>query len=176
MITTMYHHNGVGLAAPQIGLSKRLFIAAEVDKTQDDTEDEDAPPPVTIQEKRERWHIIRDHVMVNPEILSYEGQQAGVDGCLSLPGLFTEAVERPDRVRVRYQDVAGEQHELVAEGHFAWVIQHEYDHLEGVFFLERLPSAERKAFMNEHRSELAQMQRDAKAFLKEHKNAPISLV
>ena len=168
---TMYHHNGIGLAAPQIGIPKRLFIAVEAHKDED--EPEDAPPPKTIAEKRERWGVIKEHIMINPELSNIEGRQLGVDGCLSLPGLFVEDMERDHGLHVRFQDVRGNWHELDAEGHFAWVIQHEYDHLEGIIFLDHLPEARRKAFMTEHRSDLADMQREAKAFLKEHKDAPV---
>lgn len=169
----MYHHNGIGLAAPQIGISKRLFIAVEAQKNEDEDEPEDAPPPQTIEEKRERWGVIKEHVMVNPQVSQLEGRQLGVDGCLSIPGLFVEDMEREQRLHVRFQDIEGDWHELNAEGHFAWVIQHEYDHLEGILFLDHLPEARRKAFMTEHRSDFAEMQRNAKAFLKENKDAPV---
>ena len=86
MLETMYHYNGIGLAGPQIGLSKRLFVATEIDKDKAQEEDEDTPPPLTIDEKRERWGVVTEHFMVNPEILSRGGEQPGVDGCLSLPG------------------------------------------------------------------------------------------
>ena len=171
MVETMYEHNGVGLAGPQIGLPERLFVAAETDKAEDE-EAEELPPPQTREEKRQRWGVVKEHVMVNPEILRREGNQTGFDGCLSLPGLYVDDMERDFEVSVRYQDVQGEWHELDASGHFAWVIQHEYDHLEGVLFLDRMSEARRRAFMGEHRSELAQMQRDAKAMLKDLKGSP----
>ena len=173
MVETMYHHNGIGLAAPQIGIPKRMFIAVEAHKDEDADESEDAPPPQTIAEKRERWGVIKEHVMINPELSQIEGRQLGVDGCLSLPGIFVEDMERDNGLRVRFQDVLGNWHELDTEGHFAWVIQHEYDHLEGVIFFDHLPETRRKAFIAEYRGEIAQMQRDAKAFLKEHKDAPV---
>ena len=170
MVETMYEHNGIGLAGPQIGLSKRLFIAAEVDKSLVEDEDEDAPAPQTLQEKRRRWGVVAEHFMVNPELVSRAGAQTGFDGCLSLPGLYVEGMERPDTVTVRYQDARGQWHERQANGHFAWVIQHEYDHLEGVFFFDRLPETEKRKFLEEHRGDLAQMQRDAKTFLKDRKD------
>ena len=175
MIDTMYDHNGIGLAGPQIGLSKRLFIAAEVDKSLVEDEDEDAPAPQTIQEKRERWGVVAEHLMVNPELVSRSGSQTGFDGCLSLPGLYVENMERNDSLTVRYQNALGAWHERNASGHFAWVVQHEYDHLEGVFFFDRLPDAEKRGFLEEHRGDLAQMQRDAKALLKD-KDAPVPVL
>lgn len=175
MVETMYDHNGIGLAGPQIGLSKRLFIAAEVDKSRVEDEDEDAPAPQTLQEKRERWGVVAEHLMVNPEMVSRGGAQTGFDGCLSLPGLYVEDMERADRITVRYQDALGDWFERDASGHFAWVIQHEYDHLEGVFFFDRLADLDKRSFLEEHRSDLAQMQRDARALLKD-KSAPLPVL
>ena len=94
MIETMYHFNGIGLAAPQIGISKRIFIAAEIDPVKRAENKEDETPPKTIEEKRERWGVIKEHVMVNPKISKREGTQYGVDGCLSIPGLSVEEMKR----------------------------------------------------------------------------------
>jgi peptide deformylase len=210
MIETMYAADGVGLAAPQIGLGMRLFVALEVarDADGDGVEDEHtgqlraAPPdggdtssahpaaeaapgrdasaaaPSGVAagdadpaQKRAAWGVRREHVMVNPRIVAREGEQYGPDGCLSLPGLWVERVRRDHRIHIRYQDVGGGRHELAAEGYFAHVLQHENDHLDGVLFFDRLPDAERKVFLEEHRSDLARMQRDAKAFLKELRQA-----
>ncbi len=174
MLETMYGANGVGLAAPQIGLSKRLFVALEMGsrEAKDEAvgqEGEEGAEPLTPDEKRERWGVVAEHVMVNPEITARSGVQIGVDGCLSLPGLFVEAMKRDARVRVRYQDPAGQQHERDAEGHFAHVIQHELDHLDGVLYFDRLPEDEKRAFLETHRQELAELQREAKSYLKELK-------
>jgi peptide deformylase len=171
MIETMYHANGVGLAAPQIGLAKRLFTALKTQKDDKPTP-EDAPPPQTIEEKRERWGVVGEFVMINPKILHKEGEAFDLEGCLSIPGLYIEEVPRNYKLKLRYQDLTGQSHELEAEGHFARVIQHELDHLNGVLFLDRLPEAQKQSFMDEHRKELAEMQRDAKALLKELKSQP----
>ncbi|HKI56855.1 MAG TPA: peptide deformylase [Trueperaceae bacterium] len=187
MIETMYDANGVGLAAPQIGVSKRLFVALELAPEQEDESEgeqheaagasavddgeDDAPPEV----KRRSWGVVGEHVMVNPSFVSRTGEQFGHDGCLSVPGLYVDALRRDLRVRVRYQDVTGGWHQLDAEGHFAHVLQHEYDHLEGVLFFDRLPEDERRAFLEEHRAELADMQRQAKALIKELRRAPIEV-
>lgn len=178
MLETMYDANGVGLAAPQIGISKRIFVALEIDKTLEEEgeepgEDDAAEGGETPQEKRRRWGVVAEHVMVNPEIVGREGTQYGQDGCLSVPGLYVDALERDLRVRVRYQDVQGHRHRLEAEGHFAHVLQHEHDHLEGVLFFDRLAKDERRAFLEEHRAELADIQRQAKALLKELRQSPI---
>lgn len=150
MVETMHDANGVGLAAPQVGAPLRLFVACEY-RTDDEGELE----------------YVRDHIMVNPSITERGGSQAGQEGCLSIPGLYVDDLERDQRVRIRYQDTEGAEGELTAEGYFARVIQHEYDHLEGVLFFDRLPEPQRKAFLEEHRSDLATMQRQAKSLLRE---------
>ena len=189
MIETMYHYSGVGLAAPQIGLSKRIYVAAEIDPSRredDETkgqatvreelagEDQtaQAPPPETPDEKRQAWGVIAEHVMINPVVLERSGVQYGQDGCLSVPGLFVEQLQRDARLLIEYRDVHGHRREREAEGHFAHVLQHELDHLDGVLFLDRLEAAERKAFMEAHRSELADIQRRAKAVLRQLKAEP----
>ena len=174
MIQTMYASSGVGLAAPQIGVPVRLFVAVET--REDDEVGEDAEPVVeaaedperelTADEKRERWGVVADWVFVNPEIVDRGGVQYGQEGCLSIPGLYVERLKRNERIRIRFQDVHGETHEREAEGYFARILQHETDHLDGVLFFDRLPDAERHAFMDTHRGELAEMQREAKALLK----------
>jgi peptide deformylase len=171
MIHTMYHFNGIGLAAPQIGISKRLFIAAEIDPIKR-AENKDEDPPETLAEKKERWGVIKEHVMVNPKINNRLGFQYGVDGCLSTPGLYVDEMKRDNDIEVTYQDLEGISHTLNATGHFAHVIQHEFDHLEGILFFDRLPKEEKESFMNENREALLEMQRDAKAFLKDLKENP----
>lgn len=183
MIETMYDAAGVGLAAPQIGVPKRLFVALELEPEAEEDElgqeltvAEDAeaiPADETPEQMRRRLGVIAEHVMVNPAFVLREGVQHGQDGCLSVPGVYVDALRRDLRVRVRYQDVRGAWHETDAEGHFAHVLQHEYDHLEGVLFFDRIPDGERQAFLEEHRSALADIQRQAKALLKELRSSPI---
>ena len=168
LLETMYHYNGVGLAGPQVGLSKRIFAALHTDKSEA-SESEDSPPPETAQEKRERWGVVGEYVMVNPVITHRNGVAVDVEGCLSLPGLYYDEVERADSVTVTFQDVYGKEQQVDAQGHFARVIQHELDHLDGGLFTDRLPELERRSFMNTYRRELADMQREAKAFLKDLK-------
>jgi len=166
MIETMHDANGVGLAAPQVGLPLRLFVALElgpVDET-DGEEDESA----------DERPVLATHVMVNPRITSREGTQVAPDGCLSIPGLWVDDMVRDASVRVTFQDLDGAPHELEAQGHFAHVIQHELDHLDGVLFFDRLPEQARRDFLETHRSELADMQRRAKAMIKERKATPVA--
>lgn len=122
MFETMEKAGGVGLAAPQVGLSKRIFVM--------DT-------PETEIRARER------HVLINPEIVSIEGEQVGEEGCLSFPGLF-QVVKREMRVIARAQDVKGEQFELDVSDLAARCILHETDHCDGIVFLDRMSPLKRQ--------------------------------
>ena len=123
MIDTMYEAAGVGLAGPQVGLEKRLLVALQME----DPDDNEAEPIV----------------MVNPEILERSPENwVFEEGCLSIPGIRGE-VTRPERVRVRYQDVDGRSHEIEVDDMFARVIQHEIDHLDGKLFIDYLSMGER---------------------------------
>ncbi len=161
MVETMFEYGGVGLAAPQVGMATRLFVAAEYSFEEEEAEADEGAHP--------RSMLKNLYVMVNPRITYREGTQVGTEGCLSIPGVYSDDVPRDLQVRVEYQDVTGEPRELEAEGYLARVIQHELDHLEGVLFLDRIPPELRRPFMEEHRAELAEMQRKAKAFLRDLK-------
>ncbi|MGE5467782.1 MAG: peptide deformylase [Ignavibacteria bacterium] len=113
MAETMYAAPGVGLAATQVDVHKRVIV---IDVSEDKNE-------------------LR--VFINPEILSREGECEGEEGCLSVPGIY-ETVRRAERVRVRALDTQGEAFELDAEGLLAVCIQHEIDHLDGKVFVEYL--------------------------------------
>jgi peptide deformylase len=110
MVETMRGANGVGLAAPQVGVSKRLFVA-EVEE--------------------------RVHVLVDPEIVKMEGEEADTEGCLSIPGIIG-AVPRASHVVVRGKNRRGRGITVEADGLLARVFQHEIDHLDGVLFLDRV--------------------------------------
>ncbi len=121
MFKTMYHSMGVGLAAPQIGMSIRLFVIDASPFKEDD--------PTADGFKR---------VFINAEILKEEGNKWKFnEGCLSIPGV-REDVERLPKVTIRYQDINFETHTEEYEGIKARIIQHEYDHIEGVLFTDRL--------------------------------------
>jgi peptide deformylase len=157
MVETMLEADGAGLAAPQIGVPLRLFVMTGFPEGRGEgeeapTRDEEAAATV---------------VVVNPTLGAAQGSHLAVEGCLSLPGLFHEAVPRHASLTLRYQDRQGRQHERLVGGREAVIVQHEADHLEGVLFVDRLPPVERQRFMEEHRSELAEFQREAKAFLRE---------
>jgi peptide deformylase len=121
MFETMRDAGGVGLAAPQVGISKRFFVM--------DVPDENGEPnPIT---------------MINPEIISVEGEQIGDEGCLSFPGIY-QTVQREMRVIARAQDLTGEKFELDVEGLAARCILHETDHCDGIVFLDRMSVLKRE--------------------------------
>ena len=121
MFETMYQAQGVGLAAPQIGIPRRLTV---IDCTEGESGGE-------------------QHVLVNPEIVLEEGSQVGEEGCLSIPG-FREKVKRPATVRTRARTADGDWIEIEADQLLARVICHENDHLNGVLFLQHLSRLKRK--------------------------------
>jgi len=157
MLETMFEAGGVGLAGPQVGEAKRIFVAALY---QDLPEEEEERVPL-------KKRVKETFVLVNPRITFAEGEQVGTEGCLSLPGLYSDDVPRKLRVRVEYQDEHGAPKVLEAEDYLARILQHELDHLEGVLFFDRLPPPLKKRFLEENRAELAAMQREAKALIKE---------
>ncbi|MDR7036928.1 peptide deformylase [Methylobacterium sp. BE186] len=121
MLETMYDAPGVGLAAIQIGVPRRVV-------TIDTSKDENAREP---------------RVFLDPEIVwSSEEKRVYDEGCLSIPEFYAE-VERPDRVRVRFRDLDGREQEIEADGLLATCIQHEIDHLNGVLFIDHLSKLKR---------------------------------
>jgi len=121
MFETMYDSQGVGLAAPQVGISKRLFVM-------------DVP-----LEEGESNRI----ALINPEIILQEGEQVGDEGCLSFPGIYT-TVRREVRTIVRYKDVFGKEQELDCTDLSARCILHETDHCDGIVFLDRMSILKRE--------------------------------
>ncbi len=153
MIETMHLAKGIGLAAPQIGLSQQLFVWAEYEDEEEDGEESDSK-------------LRAEHIMVNPRLEFLEQSQIlGLEGCLSIPGIYEEGVARAKAVRVNYQNENGQAKTLELEDYNARVVQHEFDHLIGKLYFDYLP----KSVLETHRTELVQMQKDAKAFLKELK-------
>jgi peptide deformylase len=118
MLDTMYENDGVGLAAPQIGISKRIMVI-------DVSGEDDPKKPI---------------VFVNPEIIKKEGELVGLEGCLSFPGVYFE-VKRANRIVVKYQNVSGKEQKLDVEGNLLCrAIQHEVDHLDGEIFVDKAVS------------------------------------
>ncbi len=120
MFETMYSAKGVGLAAPQVGVSERITVI--------DTSVGENPA--------------EKHVFINPEIIFKDGVQTGEEGCLSIPG-FREDVTRAQKAVMRAQNVDGETFEVSGEDLLARAMQHELDHLNGVLFLSHLSPLKR---------------------------------
>ena len=117
---TMQENDGLGLAGPQVGMMRRVFVAL----------DESGMPGADDAEALENWQpVVRE--FVNPEIIASEGEVRGYEGCLSFPGRFG-AITRPQKVRVRAQDREGNFFEVEAEGMMARCLCHETSHLDGV--------------------------------------------
>ena len=134
MWDTMYQASGVGLAAPQIGRSIRLFV---IDASPF-ADDEDLP-----EDQRERLRTFK-HVFINARIEEESGRKwAFSEGCLSIPDI-REDVSRLDTVTLRYRDEAFEERTEVFDGLLARIIQHEYDHIEGILFTDKLSSLKKR--------------------------------
>ena len=116
MWDTMYAADGIGLAAPQVGVSKKVIV---IDYHDD------------------------KYVLVNPEILEKEGSQNVEEGCLSFPGIY-EHVDAPEKIRVAYSDEKGQKHEKTADGFLACVFSHEIDHLYGRLLIDRVSPLKRQ--------------------------------
>ena len=121
MFETMVNADGVGLAAPQIGLPIRVVT-------------------ITLDPLSDEFPEFKDFnkVYINPHILEVSGEEIAMDeGCLSLPGIH-ESVKRGDKIQVRYMDENFVEHNEVVEGYLARVMQHEFDHLEGKMFIDHI--------------------------------------
>jgi peptide deformylase len=127
MLETMLNAPGAGLAAPQVGVLKRMIVI----DNRDDGEEEYGSKVL---------------VLVNPEITLMEGTQDDKEGCLSVEDL-NATVERAMRVELTYQDLLGNEHTMEAIGHKAVIIQHETDHLNGILFLDHLTPLRREIYL-----------------------------
>jgi peptide deformylase len=122
MIETMYQEDGVGLAAPQIGVSKQIFVAS---------------PTMTEGE---------EYVFVNPQILEAQGREFGLEGCLSLPGISGE-IPRARKIKFRALDRNGKPVEMEVKDFFARIVQHETDHLNGILLVDRVDFDKRQELL-----------------------------
>lgn len=118
MLETMRQANGVGLAAPQVGVLQRLFVAE-------------------LPEDEESGRPKETYILFNPELVKGRGEQVGLEGCLSIPGYVGE-VARFEEVTVKGLDEQGRPVRYKAEGYLARAFQHELDHLDGVLYTDRL--------------------------------------
>lgn len=135
MLYTMYDAPGIGLAAPQIGISKRIFVI-DVDYNRDET-----------TEGSEEYTLsnFNPRVFINPQIISKEGETVYQEGCLSLPGIF-EDVKRFEEIQVKFQNTDGEFLTIDADELLSICIQHENDHLNGIVFIDRLSTLKKNFF------------------------------
>lgn len=127
MIETMYKANGVGLAAPQVGVLKRLIV-------------------VDTSPREPNQSLI---VLINPEIVQTEGEILSEEGCLSLPGFITR-LNRNQRVLVRGLNREGKELEIEASGLLSRALQHEIDHLEGKLLIDRISPLKRELFRKKY--------------------------
>jgi len=129
MFDTMEEHEGVGLAAPQVGVKQRLLVLRIPDG--------------------------EEMCLVNPELTGFEGREEGREGCLSLPEMYYENVPRATKIHVKAQDKNGEPLEFEARDFLARVIQHEVDHLDGIMCIDRLDILSRQSAIQEWEQERA---------------------
>jgi peptide deformylase len=134
MIEVMYDEPGIGLAAPQVGASIRMFV---IDTEWSDDDAEQNPS-----------------VMINPEIVEREGNITWEEGCLSVPD-YTANVERDAKITLRATDLDGNPIEEQAEGLRAVCIQHEIDHLDGILFIDRISRLKRSLYVKKRKKQLA---------------------
>ena len=125
MIETMRFAKGVGLAAPQIGVSKRIIVI----------EDAEGDNKVVL-------------TLINPKITQKKGKVKFCEGCLSLPGISSDVV-RPESITVEAQNLDGDMLKINAEGLLARIIQHEIDHLDGIVFIDRISFLKRKKIIKQ---------------------------
>lgn len=135
MVETMYDAPGIGLAAPQVGVLKNIIVV-------DVSEDDENNIPMKMINPKITW--------ASEELSSYE------EGCLSVPQSYAE-IERPAKVRIKYLDETGTEHEIDADGMLATCVQHEIDHLEGTLFIDHMSRIKRSIIMRK----LTKMKKEA---------------
>ena len=134
MWETMYNANGVGIAAPQIGKSIRLFV---VDASPFSKDDEISDDEISTLKNFKK-------VFINPELIEETGGEWDfTEGCLSIPNI-REDISRREMITIRYYDESFQEIELTLKGLAARIVQHEYDHIEGVLFIDKLSSLKKK--------------------------------
>ena len=136
MLDTMYHDNGIGLAAPQIGISNRVIVV-DIEQT---------------EERRTKNPIF----LINPNIIWQSGEMnIYEEGCLSVPNI-TASIERPKEIKLEYLDRNGKKQLLEANGLLATCIQHEIDHLDGILFIDHLSKLKRNIILKKLQKHMKQ--------------------
>ena len=138
MLDKMREANGVGLAAPQVGVLQRLFV-------------------VELPEDEENDQPVETYVLFNPEIVKGRGEQIGYEGCLSIPGYIGE-VARREQITIQGLNEKGKPVRLKVEGYLARVFQHEIDHLDGILFTDRLTDPDTFQPVEPGEEEVAELQ------------------
>ena len=148
MLETLYAAPGIGLAAIQVGVPKRVIVL--------DIRERDKSESTSDEKQVERKNPM---YFVNPEINTKSTNNSTYEeGCLSVPGQFA-AIDRPDKCHVKYLDYYGQPKELVAEGMLAICIQHEIDHLEGILFIDYLPKLKKSMIVKKLAKQKEQLDR-----------------
>ncbi len=156
MVEIMRNHEGIGLAAQQVGLTERVCVIEVHD-------DPDRPHSnYKLDGKTPPFDLWMPCGLINPEIVSKSPNQVPYEeGCLSFPGIRGQ-IRRPDAIQVRFQDTRGNPHELSCDGLLARVIQHEVDHLDGVLFIDRMD----RRIVVEKATKIKQLKRKTRESLK----------
>ncbi len=149
LIDTMYDAPGIGLAAPQIGVLKRVAVV-------DISRDEEEPPELIV--------------MIDPEIISSSGEIVWDEGCLSFPSVY-EKITRPGQVVMRAKNLDGEVFEIEAEELLAVALQHEIDHLDGIMFLEHMSVLKKRRALKKYKRVLEDRELEKKEAEKEDKGS-----
>lgn len=140
MVEAMYEYDGCGLAAQQVGSSLQIAVLDVVIAMKE------RPSKAWINGKKVNLEYLMPMVLINPEIIPVGNQTAyDTEACISIPEVYAK-VKRPARVKIRYQSLDGEHLEIEAEGLLARVAMHEVDHLNGILFIDHLPSHELQKF------------------------------
>jgi len=138
MLDKMREANGIGLAAPQVGVLQRLFV-------------------VELPEDEENDQPLETYILFNPEIVKGRGEQIGYEGCLSIPGYIGE-VARREQITIQGLNETGYPVRLKVEGYLARVFQHEIDHLDGILFTDRLTDPDTFQPVEPGEEEVAELQ------------------
>jgi peptide deformylase len=139
MLYTMYHAPGIGLAAPQVGKSLRVFVI-DIDYEREEVTLSDGSTDYRHSE-------FNPKIFINPKFIKKTGEKLYEEGCLSLPGIYEE-VMRSESVSIEYQDVYGNNQILEAKDLLAICLQHENDHLDGIVFIDHLSLLKKNFFKN----------------------------
>lgn len=159
MVETMYAIDASGLAAQQVGHALQVFVLDVLDSSKRLGDELKA----TLDGKEISLELIMPFVAINPELFALSSFDVVYEeGCMSFPGNIFLPISRPERVYLKYQDIQGNHHELKCGGIFARCILHEFDHLQGILFIDRV----KKAVLMRFESKLKQLKRATRDFIK----------